>query len=212
MGLLWALFIALMLDRVRGEKFFQSIFFLPTVTSSVAIGLFFTWIFQADYGLVNSMLRVLHIDGPNWLGTKEWSMLTVAVVVVWSGTGYWMVVFLAALKSLPVEILEAARIDGANEFTIIRRIKMPLITPTIFYYLTNALITAWYQFELVYTMTPNGGPESSTLLPSAYIFDQGFVQLSMGYASAMAWSMNLVILLITVVHFKLSNRWVNYER
>jgi multiple sugar transport system permease protein len=211
MGLIWAIATSLAVQNVRWRAFFRAVFFLPTVTSSVAIAVFWGWMYQPDSGLVNGMLRGLGISGPNWLGNTTWAMPAVSLVVVWMNTGYWMVIFLAGLLDIPQVYVEAAKVDGASSWQVFRHIVLPMLTPTIFYYLTNALITVWLMFDLVYVMT-GGGPANATLLPALHLYNTAWRQFNMGYASAMAWVMALIVLAVTGLHFGLARRWVTYER
>lgn len=210
-GLVWGIAVALAVQNIRGRAFFRALFFLPTVTSSAAIGIFWSWIYQRDYGLLNGLLQMIGIDGPNWLGNTSWAMPSVVIVVIWAGTGYWMVIFLAALLDIPPEFVEAARTDGASGWQVFRHITLPLLSPAIFYYLTSALITVWSQFDLVYVMT-GGGPANATLMPAVHLYREAWTQLRMGYASAMAWVMALVIFALTALHFGLARKWVHYGR
>lgn len=210
-GLIWGIAVALAVQHIRWRSFFRALYFMPTVTSWVAIAIFWGLILQADFGLLNNLLRMIGIEGPNWLGHTNWALISVSLVVVWAGTGYWMVIFLAALLDIPQEYYDAARVDGASSWHCFRRITLPLITPTTFYYLTNGLITVWVQFEIVYVMT-GGGPANATIMPAVHLYNQAWGQLRMGYASAMAWVMAIIIFILTAVHFGLARRWVHYER
>lgn len=210
-GLIWGIAVALAVQNIRGRGFFRALYFLPTVTSTIAIAVFWSLIYQQDYGLLNSLLRAAGIQGPNWLGNTSWAMLSISIVVVWAGTGFWMIVFLAGLLDIPGEYYEAAKVDGASSLQALRYITLPLLTPTIFFYLTNALISVWVQFELPFVMT-SGGPANSTMMPALHLYNEAWGQLRMGYASAMAWVMTAVILVLTALHFGLSRRWVRYDR
>ena len=210
-GLIVAIAAAIAVQNIRWRGFFRTLYFMPTVTSGVAIAIFWSWLYNADYGLINGILRMVNVQGPNWLGHTKWAMPSVALVVVWAGTGYWMVVFLASLLDIPMEYLDAAKVDGASSWQILRHITIPLITPTIFYYLTMALITVWTSFELIYIMT-EGGPANATLMPAVHLYGEAWQRLRMGYASAMAWVMALVIFILTALHFAFGRRWVHYGR
>jgi len=210
-GLVWGIAVALAVQRIRGRAFFRALYFLPTVTSSVAIAIVWSLVYQQDYGLMNSLLRYVNIQGPNWLGHSSWALLSISLVVVWAGTGFWMIVFLAGLLDIPQEYYDAAKVDGATGWQSLWRITLPLLSPTIFYYITNGLITVWVQFEIPFVMT-GGGPANATLMPALHLYNEAWNLLRMGYASAMAWVMALIIFIITALHFGLSRRWVNYDR
>ena len=210
-GLVWGIAVALAVQRIRGRAFFRALYFLPTVTSSVAIAIVWSLVYQQDYGLMNSLLRYVNVQGPNWLGHSSWALLSISIVVVWAGTGFWMIVFLAGLLDIPQEYYDAAKVDGATGWQSLRRITLPLLSPTIFYYITNGLITVWVQFEIPFVMT-GGGPANATLMPALHLYNEAWTQLRMGYASAMAWVMAIIIFIITALHFGLSRRWVNYDR
>jgi multiple sugar transport system permease protein len=210
-GLVWGIGLAIALQNVRWRAFFRALYFLPTVTSSSAVAVFWSLIYQPDYGLLNNLLRMVNIKGPNWLGHTDWAMISVSVVVVWMGTGYWMVIFLAGLLDIPQDYLDAAKVDGASFWQGVRYVIIPQLTPTIFYYLTNALITVWVAFDIVYVMT-SGGPANATLMPAVHLYKVAWGELRMGYASAIAWAMAIVIFILTALHFGLARRWVHYER
>ena len=122
-----------------------------------------------------------------------------------------MVIFLAALLDIPQNYIDAAKIDGASNFQIYFKVILPLLSPTIFYYITHGLITVWLIFDLVFVMT-EGGPGTSTMMPTLHIYNEGFEELRMGYASALGWIMALIIIIITLIHFIVSKKWVNYDR
>jgi multiple sugar transport system permease protein len=208
-GLIWGIAVALAVQNIRWKAFFRALYFLPTVTSTVAIGIF--WSYNNDYGLLNGLLYLIGIKGPNWLGNTQWALPSVTAVVVWGGTGYWMVIFLANLLDIPQAYIEAAKIDGASSIQLLRYITLPLLTPAIFYYITSGLISVWTQFELVYVMT-GGGPANATLMPAVHLYREAWTELRMGYASAMAWEMALIILALTIINFSFSKRWVHYGR
>lgn len=210
-GLIWGIGVAILLQNIRWRGFFRSLYFLPTITSSVAVAIFWSLIFQGDYGLLNNSLRLFGITGPPWLTHTNTALLAVSIVVVWHGTGYWMIIFLAGLLDIPQEYLDSAKVDGANFIQTLVFITIPQLTPTIFYYFTNALITVWVQFEIVYVLT-QGGPANSTMMPAVHLYNVAWTDLNMGQASAMAWVMAIVIFTLTALNFALSRRWVHYER
>jgi multiple sugar transport system permease protein len=209
-GLVWGIAVALALQNIRWRATLRALYFMPTVTSSVAIGIFWALIYQADYGLLNNSLHLFGIEGPNWLGHTAWALPSISLVVVWMGTGYWMVIFLAALLDIPQDYIDAAKVDGATFWQGFRYVTLPLLTPSIFFYITNGLITVWLQFEIVFVMT-SGGPANSTLMPAVHLYTEAWSHLRMGYASAIAWVMAIIIFALTAVHFFLARKWVHYD-
>ncbi len=210
-GLIWGVATALALQNIKWRSFFRAIYFLPTITSSVAVAMFWSLIYQPDSGLLNSLLKYVGITGPNWLVQTDTAMIAVSAVVVWVGTGYWMVIFLAGLLDIPLEYIDAARVDGASAWQVFWYVTLPQLTPTIFYYFTNAIITVWSAFDIIYVMT-GGGPANATIMPALVVYQQAWGQLRMGYASAMAWVMAIIIFILTALFFRFSNLWVHYER
>ena len=211
LGLVWALLISYLVQEIKYRSIWRAILFLPTITSHVAIGMFWSLILQPEWGVLNRFLNVFNISGPNWLGNTNYALYSICLIVVWAGTGYWMVIFLAALLDIPENYIDAAKIDGASNFQIYFKVILPLLSPTIFYYITHGLITVWLIFDLVFVMT-EGGPGTSTMMPTLHIYNEGFEELRMGYASALGWIMALVIIIITLIHFIVSKKWVNYDR
>ena len=210
-GLIWGIATALALQNIKLRGFFRALYFLPTITSSVAVAMFWSLIYQPDSGLLNSLLHYVGIEGPNWLVQTNTAMIAVSIVVVWVGTGYWMVIFLAGLLDIPAEYIDAAKVDGASGWQVFWFVTVPQLTPTIFYYLTNAIITVWVAFDIIYVMT-GGGPANATLMPALHLYNTAWRELQMGYASAMAWVMALIIFILTALFFRFSNLWVHYER
>jgi len=210
-GLIWGIGVALALQNIRWRGFFRALYFLPTITSSIAISVVWSLIFEPEWGFLNSVLKFFGIIGPNWLGQTNTAMVSVAIVAVWMGTGYWMVIFLAGLLDIPSDYLDAAKVDGASGWQVFRYVTLPQLSPTIFYYITNALITVWTAFDIVYVMT-RGGPANSTLMPAVHLYTVAWGQLQMGYASAIAWVMAVFIFLFTALHFGFSRKWVSYDR
>lgn len=203
--------IALLLNlEVRGMSLYRTIFFIPSIVPQVASALLWAWILNPQFGLANAILKRVGLPQLGWLSDPVWSKPSLILMGLWAAGGT-MVIYLAALQDVPKDLYEAADIDGAGAWTKTRRITLPLITPTIFYYLTNALITVWLQFEIVYVMT-GGGPANATLMPAVHLYNEAWRELRMGYASAMAWVMAVVIFALTGLHFGLARRWVHYER
>lgn len=202
--------LALLLDMdLKGTSIYRTIFFLPSIVPVVASSMLWIWVLNPQIGLVNSVLAHLGITGPPWLGSKEWSKPSLIMMSVW-GTGGSMIIYLAGLKDIPQHLYEAALVDGANAWHRVRHITLPVLTPVIFFNVTMGLIGAFQYFAQAFIMT-NGGPEDSTLFYSVYLFNRAFAFLDMGYASAMAWIMFVIVLTMTLILMKTHRRWVHYE-
>ena len=204
------LLLAVLLDRpLRGRSWYRVSFFLPVVTSVVAVGLMFRWLYDSEFGLINYVLSWISIDGPGWLIDPVWAMPAVAAVTVWQGLGYNMILYLAGLQGISEHYYEAAKIDGANALDRFFRITIPLLTPTIFFILIVSVIGTFQTFGLIYVMT-EGGPINSTNVYIYYLWQTAFGSSKMGYASAMAWILALIIFVITMVQVRFARIWVHY--
>lgn len=212
-GLVWGIATAVAMTKLsRSRTVFRTLFFLPSLTSTVATSIVWSWFFNGQrYGLLNAFLGVFGISGNNWLQDPTWALVAISAAVVWNNTGYWMLIFLAGLLDIPTELYEAARVDGANAWQGFRRITLPLLSPTILYYLVVAFITVWSQFEMVLIMTA-GGPANSTTMPAYLIYTTAFQNLEMSYASAMAWVIGIVAFILAGTNLLLGRKWVTYAR
>jgi multiple sugar transport system permease protein len=197
-------------NKFRGSTFLRAAYFLPVITSWVIVSLLWKWILNPQGGIVNSLLSEVGITGPGWWTSTTWAMPTVIIASVWKDFGYVMLILLAGLQSIPPEYEEAASIDGANRFQILRRITLPLLTPATFFVIVISLINNFQVFDQIYLMT-DGGPEGSTSVLVQQIVKNSFAYGRMGYASAMSMVLFAIILLITLIQLKLQKRWVNYE-
>ncbi|MGD6856604.1 carbohydrate ABC transporter permease [Bacillus infantis] len=183
-----ALCIALLLNRkIKGLKIFRTIGFLPVVLSTVVISLTWSLIFNSEQGLINELLRSVGLDflAQNWLGDTTFSMIAVLVVVIWQFVGLYLIIFLAALQNVPQEVLEAAKIDGASEWTTTWKITIPMIWDTIIVAVILAISGSLKTFDLIYVMT-HGGPAHSTDVMALYMFNETFSKLQYGYGSAVS--------------------------
>lgn len=208
--ILIALMAALMLNlRLRGITVYRTLFYLPYITPLVANSILWLWIFNTNFGLMNWLLSIFHIPGVYWL--EDPHIVKVAFVMMsWWTIGGQMVILLAGLQSIPQHLYDAANIDGATWWTRFRHVTFPLLTPSLFFNLTLALIGAFQVFVQAYVIT-NGGPEDASLFYVLYLYRVAFQNFDMGYASAMAWLLFLVVLIITLIQFRFANRWVFYE-
>ncbi|MBM7570680.1 carbohydrate ABC transporter permease [Aquibacillus albus] len=210
LGMAASLLIAIGLNqKIKGISLFRTAFFLPTVCSVVAITLLWRWIFNSDYGLLNIFLESVGITGPPWLSSETWAMPAMIIQGVWGGLGLNMILYLAALQSVNPALYEAADIDGANAWQKFRHITLPSISPTTFFILITSTITALQDFQRFMIMT-EGGPNYSTTTVVYYLFLNAFRYMEMGYASAMAWVLGIIILIITIINFKVGKKWVHY--
>jgi multiple sugar transport system permease protein len=211
LGMALALCIAMALNqKIRGIYFFRAAFFIPTVSSVVAMTLLWKWIFNSDYGLLNNMLSMIGVHGPAWLSSESWAMPAMIIQGAWSGLGFNMVMFLAAIQNVPRSLYEAAEIDGANSWQRFLRITIPCISPTTLYILITMIIAFMQDFPRFQIMT-EGGPNYSTTTIVYYLFQNAFRYMDMGYASAMSWVLGILIMAITLLNFWMSRRWVHYD-
>ena len=208
--LAFALFVASLLNfKIKGVGFFRTAYYLPSILGgSVAISVLWRFLF-ADNGLVNMLLKILHIPTISWMGDQKYALLTIGLLSVWQ-FGSSMVIFLAALKNIPNTLYEAARIDGASKIRMFFRITFPLLTPVIFFNFIMQMLNAFQEFNAPYIIT-KGGPLNSTYLYSLLIYDNSFRYFNMGYASALAWFFFIIIMLCTAIVFKTQKYWVYYE-
>jgi len=198
-GLTVSMLLALALNsKIKGTAIYQAIFFLPYVSSTVAIALVWKWIYHPDYGVLNAMLRAVGLPGVDWLTNPSVALISVAIVQIWQTAGYNMVLLLAGLRAIPKDYYEAARIDGASPWTIFWSITVPLLMPTIFFVTTISIIASFQVFNLIYVMT-GGGPGNSTKVYVFYLWENGFSFFKMGYASALAYVLFVIILAITLI-------------
>jgi multiple sugar transport system permease protein len=205
-----AFLLALMLNSNSFVNyFFRGVFFVPYIVSGVATAILWRWMYNPEYGLVNFLLSKIGIQGPAWLNNTAWALPSLAIMGVW-GLGSNMLIYLAGLQAVPEHLYEAAEIDGATRLTKFRFITFPMMSSTIFFTLVIGIITSFQVFSQAFVMT-QGGPENSTMFYVFNLYRQAFVSFKMGYASAMAWMLFLIVLAITLLQFKLAGRWVYYE-
>jgi multiple sugar transport system permease protein len=203
-------FLALLCNRqMRGISLLRAAYFAPYITNVVAIGYIWYWIYNPERGLINALLSNVGIDGPSWLASSTWAMPAVVIVSVWQGAGYPMVIFLAGMQGIPQDLYEAAEIDGAGPWRRVRRITMPLLTPHLFFVLVTQFITSFQVFGIIYIMT-QGGPGHSTSVYIYYLYQQAFGSGKLGYASALAWLLFVILVTVTYVQWRLQRRWVFY--
>lgn len=209
------LFLALLLNRVgRAAGLFRTIFYLPNVTPAVAIGALFLMVLHGR-GLLNQALGVVGIPGPFWLTDPDWVMPAIVIMALWT-TGATVIILFAAVRNVPLEMYEAARIDGASAWQQFRNITVPFISGPLFFVIVVNIIASLQIFAEVWAMfqgRPSAGPSAqrASLMFVPYLFQRAFQDFQLGYASALAWGLFLVVLVITVFQLWLSKRWVYYE-
>ncbi|MCX7017850.1 MAG: sugar ABC transporter permease [bacterium] len=209
--------VALLLNLdIPGMRLFRTIFFLPALLSGTAFCFLWLNVFDPQNGLLNSALApIFNLLGiplaslPKWIYSKDWALFSMVLMSLW-GIGPGMIVFLVGLRNIPVELIEAALVDGAGCWRRFIHITFPMITPAVLFNLITGLIAGFQVFLPAFVLT-RGGPQDSTLFYALYIWQVAFEQFRAGYASALAWILFLVILLLTLVSFGLSRRWVYYE-
>ncbi len=210
LGNIFALALALLLSqRLRGMTLYRTIFYLPSIVPFVAVSVVWIWILHPQYGVVNYALEGLGLPALGWFSDPRWAMPGLILVSLWS-TGNMMVIYLAGLLDVPKELHEAATIDGANAWQRTFRITIPLITPIILFNVIIGLIGGFQYFVQPYIIT-QGGPADATLVYALYLYQNAFAYFRMGYASAMAWVLFVIIMIVTLLVFRSSGRWVFYR-
>ncbi|MCF8241392.1 MAG: extracellular solute-binding protein [Melioribacteraceae bacterium] len=206
-----SLSVALMMHKkLKGIGFLRTLYFLPSVTSFVAISLVWMWIYHPSFGVANFILSILGIPPLEWLNSTQTAMISVIVFSVWLNLGYQMVIFLAGLQGIPDELYEVARIDGASPWRQFWNVTVPLLKPTTFFIMVTSFIGSFQIFTTIYVMT-QGGPVGATDVFVYHIYDAAWNQLRMGYASAMSWILFFIILLATWLQFKFGGKNVEYN-
>lgn len=217
--IVFALLIALLLNRnVKGMPLFRTIYYLPTLVPIVASAMLFIWVMNPEYGLVNNFLKIFGLTGPSWLSDPKYTKISLIIMDVWR-CGQDMIIFMAALKAVPLQLYEAAEIDGAGAFKRFFRITLPSISPTIQFIIVMGLISTFQYFTQAYvfasvsnvSQTITGGPSNSLLFYSLYLYQQAFSFLKMGYASAMAIVLFIIVMIVTFFAMRIMESRVNYD-
>jgi multiple sugar transport system permease protein len=199
--------LALLLNRAfPGRTLFRAIYFIPVVTSWVAVSLVWKWLLNPEFGLVNYGLSLMGIEGPGWLYDPQWAMAGIVLTSVWKDIGFVMVIYLAGLQEIPDNLYEAAAIDGIHPLNVFWRITLPLLAPTTFFVTTISLINSFQVFDQVWIMT-EGGPAGATSVVMELIYKNAFRYYQMGYASAISWLLFAIIFAITIVQNLAQRRW-----
>ncbi|MFB5762559.1 carbohydrate ABC transporter permease [Paenibacillus medicaginis] len=208
-GMLLALLVALALNKTAGKELYRLFFFMPVVTSSVSVGVIWMWILNGEFGILNQLLGYIGITGPQWLTDTRWVIPSIALLSIWWGLGNNMVIFLAGLQGISKSYYEAAQIDGASRLQQFRHITLPLLSPTTFFVTIMSIIGSFQVFDQAFVMT-NGGPAKASYTLVYHIYDQAFIDFTMGESAAAAMILFLIILVFTLIQFGMQKRWVHY--
>jgi multiple sugar transport system permease protein len=212
-------------EKIRGQSFFRSIYFVPVVASVVGVTLVWRFLFNKDFGWINLAIEwlgkttgldtAIGLTPISWLGNANYAMTAVIIVVVWKTIGYNIVIFIAGMQGINKQLYEAASIDGANRWDTMINVTIPMLSPTSFFVLVTTLIACLQVFDVPYalgwTRGNQAGPADSMLTNVVHLYREAFINNSTGYASALAWILTIIILIITVIQFRISRRWVNYD-
>lgn len=202
--------IALALNSaLAGRTLLRGIYFLPVVTSWIAVALVWRWLLNPSNGVVNAALAAVGIAGPGWWTDPAWAMPSVIIASVWKDLGFVMVILLAGLQAIPSDLYDAARVDGAGWWQRLRHVTMPMLSPSTFFVVVISLINGFQVFDQVYAMT-GGGPNGASTVVVQQIYDLTFRYGAAGEASALSWMLFIVILAVTVIQIRGQRRWVNY--
>lgn len=208
-----SLLVASLLNtKIRGKSIYRTLYFLPAVTMSVAISLVWKWIYNGEYGVLNSVLKVFGIEGINWLSDPKYALIMVLIVEIWMSVGYNMIILLAGMQGISTSYYEAAVIDGAGPAACFFKITIPILTPTIFFVVITSIISSFQICDTIFMMIPKDSPAfsaSQTLVMMFYrnAFDYG----AKGYAAAISSIVFLIVMLVTAVQFGMQKKWVHYE-
>ncbi|MFQ5856491.1 MAG: carbohydrate ABC transporter permease [Anaerolineae bacterium] len=208
--LVCGLALALLLNlKVRGMNLYRTLFYIPAVISGVAVSLMWLWLLHPDTGLINTLLNLVGIEGPGWFWDPNWALPSIAIMSVWS-VGGSAIIYLAGLQNIPPHLYEASEIDGAGRWQRFWRITLPLLTPTLFFQLIIQMIESFKVFTEAFVIT-KGGPLKATYFYLLYFYEEAFQNFNMGYASALALVLTIIILSATVILNYTSKHWVFYE-
>ena len=218
LGTLVAIALALLLNvETKGRGIFRTIFFIPSLVPLIALGILWTWIFNAEYGILNYLLSIIGIHGPNWLTDPDWAKPALIVTSIWA-VGQAMVIYLAGLQDVPIDLYEASDLDGAKRWHKLWHITLPMISPVIYFNVIIGIINAFQLFAVPYVLSFStnsnigglGDPARSLLFYTTYLYDNAFRYLRMGYACAMAWILFIIIVLLTWLATQLSRKYIFY--
>ena len=210
LSIIVGLSMAILLNQnILGLSLWRTIYYFPSVVAGVAVAMLWIWVLHPEFGILNIGLSFLGIEGPNWLFSQTWALPSLVMISLWN-VGSGLIIYLSGLQGVPTTLYDAASIDGAGVWARLRHVTLPMITPIIFYQVVVGMIGALQVFTEPFVMT-EGGPANATLFYVLYLYRNAFEYFKMGKASAMAWILALIIIALTVILFKSSNRWVYYE-
>ncbi len=217
LGTVASLGLAMLLNtKVRGQAWYRTIFFLPSLVPAVPMAVLNLWLFNGEHGIINQTLRqlhffqIFHLKEPNWLGDPAFTKPVLIMMAIWAG-GNAMVIYLAGLQEVPKQLYEASEIDGASPWSKTKNVTIPLLSPIILFNVVMAIIGSLQYFTQAYVMFPSGTPARSTYFYTMYLYDNAFTFQKMGYACAMGWILFLIILVLTLALLKMSQKRVYYE-
>jgi multiple sugar transport system permease protein len=211
LGLTIALGLAIALNaKVRGIAFIRTAYFLPVVTSTIAIALVWQWIYSADSGLLNQVLGAVGVPSQKWLSDPTLAMPSIIAMSIWQGLGVNVIIFLAGLQAIPSDLLDAASVDGAGSWARLRNVTLPLLTPSIFFTGVLSLIGSFQVFDQIFVLA-KPRPTEATITVVYFIYENGFKFFKMGYASAASWILFLIVAVFSAIYFRSQNRWVHYQ-
>ncbi len=211
LGIAASLGLALALNRkLRGINIFRAAFFLPVIASMVAVAMVWRWVYNSEYGLLNQFLQSIGLPAQDWLTNPDLVLPSIVLVMVWKSMGYNMVLFLAGLRAIPRHLYEAAELDGANAWQRFRNVTLPLLAPTMFFVTVMSIIGSFQVFDVVYIMT-GGGPGDASRVYYYWLWQNAFEFFRMGYASAMAWLLFVILFVATLIQMRFIGRRVQYE-
>jgi len=211
LGMLISLFLALALNQaIRGIAWIRTAYFLPVVTSTIAVALVWQWIYSPDAGLLNQFIGLFGIPAQRWLSNPTLAMPSIVAMSVWQGLGTSIIIFLAGLQAIPGELLDAASVDGAGRWARFRNIVLPLLTPSIFFTGVLSLIDSFQVFDQIFVLQ-RPRPTDATVTVVYFIYENGFKFFKMGYATAASWVLFLIVAVFTAIYFRSQNRWVHYQ-
>jgi multiple sugar transport system permease protein len=200
----------LLTQKVRGMYIFRTFFYLPIIVPFIASALLFRYLFNAQFGPVNAVLEFFGIPAINWLGSQDWAQAAMVLIAVWTGGVVTTIIYVAGLQNVPEELYDSAKIDGANGWQRFLRVTLPMLTPTVFFNVVTGFIGAFQFFVPAFVIT-QGGPSKATYFYNLNLYDKAFNWFEMGYASAMAWVLFIIIIGLTLLIFRSSPLWVYYE-
>lgn len=210
LGVILGVMLAVLLNqKIRGMSIYRTVYYLPAVVSGVAVAYMWSWVFRPEAGIINYGLSLIGITGPNWLFSTTWTLPAFVIMSLWA-VGGGMVLYLAGLQGVPTQLYEAASLDGATRWASFWNVTLPMISPVIFFNFIIGIIGSFQVFTSAFVIT-KGGPANSTLFFVLYLYRHAFENFKMGYAAALGMILFLVIMTLTIISFRLSNRLVYYE-